>query len=421
MKFRLTVFLAVLVLPASFSQAVVIHLEAEDFKDGGEGVSYHDTDAVNRSNGQYRPSEGVDIFEMPENLGGGYGLSYAKPGEWFLMSGDTAPGPWVSDPVFPEAGNYIVRARVATDPTSHAGNIFHLEVDGAVVGIHALQTGGWLNFGTFTGITSAPISAGPHEVRFVADTDDYNINWIEFDSEIPPIGSLRNEMPAPAPEGGIGTMGIREVIDNGLIGSQDDCYESLKSGGGTIVDYTASVLNLHDNAGTGSFGGDVPFGVVNEQHRERGQIEHLSLFAQGTVRIPTSGLYTFGVNSDDGFSLLFPGHEFLSAPGDGIKAQLVALTEGKALTSWGGKGPSDVLGVIHLDAGNHPFMLTYHEATQGAGLELFAADGARTQFDGDFQLVGHPSGLQLVPEPSTLILLVIGAFGLVAYGWRRRK
>ena len=55
-------------------------LQLENFDEGGEGVAYHDTDAVNQG-GAYR-STGVDIEAIPASAGGGYALDFAKAGEW---------------------------------------------------------------------------------------------------------------------------------------------------------------------------------------------------------------------------------------------------------------------------------------------------------------------------------------------------
>ena len=53
-------------------------IEAEDFDDGGEGLTYHDMDPVNIP-GAYRTDEGVDIYSRN---GTGYHIGNALPGEW---------------------------------------------------------------------------------------------------------------------------------------------------------------------------------------------------------------------------------------------------------------------------------------------------------------------------------------------------
>jgi hypothetical protein len=59
-----------------------VTLQMVDYRDGGEGVSYHDTDVANKG-GEYRPSEGVDI---QSNAGGGFNICYGEATEWLEYS-----------------------------------------------------------------------------------------------------------------------------------------------------------------------------------------------------------------------------------------------------------------------------------------------------------------------------------------------
>jgi len=188
-------------------------------------------------------------------------------------------------------------------------------------------------------------------------------------------------------------IGIREVIDNEEIGEISDqgvCYVSLNSGMGTIVDHWKSVLNIQDSGGTGHFGNDDVFGVVDIGHRGQGGVDDLSLIARGSIYIPSGegGQYTFGVCSDDGFTLQFPGNHFTSVVG----GELANFAGGAAIRYYGNRGTVDTLGVIGLPAGEHPFWLTYHERDAGTSVELFAAKGRYSAFDPHvFRLIGHKS------------------------------
>ena len=159
--------------------------------------------------------------------------------------------------------------------------------------------------------------------------------------------------PFPGPQGGGGYIGIREVIDNGNINSQDDCNDSLTSGAGTIVDYNAPVLNIQDSGPTGHFGGDDVFGVVTAGHRTYGTVDDISLAAKGTVEIPADGDYTFCLTTDDGFMLRFQGHDFISMSGGG---EIVPFANGNALRFWPNRPLADTFGIIYLPAGHHPFL-----------------------------------------------------------------
>jgi len=228
-----------------------------------------------------------------------------------------------------------------------------------------------------------------------AEYRQYSVSPLTDFPTLPVLG------PFPGPEGGDGYMGIREVIDNGDIRDQDGCYDSLKSGTGTIVNYTAPVLNIHDSNNRGHFLDDDVFGVVTAGHLAEGDVNDISIVAKGTVEIPTGGYYTFCVGSDDGFTLQFPGHDFTSVSGpgsSGIFPNIVPFANGNALRFWGTRGIADTLGVIYLPAGNHPFVLTYHEGVSGSGIEFSAAPGVKTQFDEQFRLVGHQS-IGTIPVP----------------------
>jgi len=207
--------------------------------------------------------------------------------------------------------------------------------------------------------------------------------------------SIRPGLP-DNPAGGEGYMGIREVSDNGEINDQGACYASLSSGGGTIVDYTAPVLNIQDSGGNGHYGDDDVFGVVTTGGAV-GTTDYISLMARGTIRIPAGqgSFRTFGINSDDGFTLQFPGHDFISA----IGGELVDLEASVALRFSGGRVAGDTLGIIWLPAGDHAFWLTYHEEQGDAAVEFFAAKGNYETFDPQaFHLVGAP-GIGSVAVP----------------------
>lgn len=133
--------------------------------------------------------------------------------------------------------------------------------------------------------------------------------------------------------------------------------------------------------------------------------------ATGVVRIPAAGAYTFGVSSDDGFSLQV-GTFNIAFPGR--------------------RAPGETYGTFNfIQPGNYPVNLVYFQHTVNAELELFASPGKYTlygQAGSDFQLVGSAAvgALDLatsnvgspVPEPSGIALLAPLALGLL---WRPRR
>ena len=212
-----------------------------------------------------------------------------------------------------------------------------------------------------------------------------------------PVILTEPELPPDSPAGADGYMGIREVIDNGEIQDQSACYASLNSSMGNIVDHWKPVLNIQDSGENGNYDNDDVFGIVDMGYRERGGIDYLSMIVKGTIHIPEgeSGTYTLGVNSDDGFTLQFPGQNFISV----VNGEIVEFETGTALRFYGVRATADTLGVIDLPAGDHPFWLTFHESVGGAVVEFFAARGVHSAFDPVvFRLVGDVDGLQLVGQ-----------------------
>ena len=105
--------------------------------------------------------------------------------------------------------------------------------------------------------------------------------------------------------------------------------------------------------------------------------------ATGLVRVPTAGTWTFGVSSDDGFSLTVGGQ---SIAFDGLR------------------GADNTLGTFTFAAaGDYDLSLLFFENGGGSGLELFAAQGNKTAFDSTFRLVGDTArgGLAMTSTPFT--------------------
>ncbi|UCG56449.1 MAG: tandem-95 repeat protein [Phycisphaerales bacterium] len=183
-------------------------------------------------------------------------------------------------------------------------------------------------------------------------------------------------------------MMIRELIDSGEVWDQITCRQVLAAGTGTFVDYEAPVLNISDSPGAGGyFGNDDPFGVVTAGYRTPGSVDNLRLYATGRVQIHARGDYTFGVRSDDGFTLQFPGYDFHSP----VNGEILNFAGGAALAFNDCRPAAATLGVLTLPAGCHEFRLWFHEHEFDAEVEFFAAEGFHAEFDPDvFGLVGDP-------------------------------
>lgn len=233
--------------------------------------------------------------------------------------------------------------------------------------------------------------------------------------------------PADAPVPGFGVMGVRQISRStggtGDILSQDAARDLLQSppAGWVIADGTRSYLNISENRyfSTQSTGGTAPDQNFLDPPGSPGiPTDRIVLLANGIIHIPEGqgGVHTFGVSSDDGFTLHFPGNPFTATSGTGTQSRDRTATStpprsadaapdgtvtvitpqdpagSVALTYYGGRGiGNDTFGQVNLAAGYHPFQLTYHENTGGQGIEFYAARGAHTSFNGNFNLVGAPA------------------------------
>ena len=140
----------------------------------------------------------------------------------------------------------------------------------------------------------------------------------------------------------------------------------------------ARVINYFNTGSPGNFDNDRPFPGTTLN----ADVEDFVVLVTGKVMIPATGEWTFGVNSDDGFSMTL-------------------TRKGKTYTSSypDPRGPGDTLTVFNItEAGSHDLRLVFYERGGGSELELFAARGNITSFSANqFRLVGDVSagGLQV--------------------------
>lgn len=139
-------------------------LEFENFDNGGEGVSYHDTDSVNLG-GAYRDTA-VDIQAIPS---GGYNLGFAKVGEWTQYTVNVA-----------STGDYDLEVRLAS---LRGGGTFRLEMDGSLLAgnVTVPNTHDWSKYQVVE-MGTVHITAGTHILRLVMSSDDSTGYVANFDS-----------------------------------------------------------------------------------------------------------------------------------------------------------------------------------------------------------------------------------------------
>jgi hypothetical protein len=136
----------------------------------------------------------------------------------------------------------------------------------------------------------------------------------------------------------------------------------------TVVTAMASVINYLNTGDSAHYVNDQPFPGTTIGS----DVENFVILATGTVSIPQTGPWTFGVNSDDGFEL--------------------KLTKGTTTftTSYPPpRGPADTLATFNItETGLYNLRLVFYEQGGGSELELFAAKGSFTTFNSTFRLVG---------------------------------
>ena len=134
-------------------------IEAENYDKGGEGLSYHDEDAVNLG-GQYR-TDGVDIGAIPS---GGNFVGYTATGEWMEYTINVA-----------EAGNYDFV--MSTSSLGGAG-LMSIDLDGTLLksSIPLPKTVDWNTFVISTIRVSLPV--GKHLLRLNVQNFGFNIDKI---------------------------------------------------------------------------------------------------------------------------------------------------------------------------------------------------------------------------------------------------
>ena len=117
-----------------------------------------------------------------------------------------------------------------------------------------------------------------------------------------------------------------------------------------------------------------------------GEMNNFVIEALALITIPTAGQWSFGVNSDDGFSL-----------------ELDNGADNFYMEFPGGRGASDTISTFNITtAGIYNLRLVQFEGGGGSSCELFAAQGAHGGFDaGAFDLVGDTAngGLAVYSEP----------------------
>lgn len=241
----------------------------------------------------------------------------------------------------------------------------------------ALITGSNTGFVGFTGGTG-----GANAEQFIS-----NFNYIEGNAPVPTTPTRATLIPN-MPSGGMGFMGVREVTGAGNMGNLQQAEAGVTGSAGTRVDYTAPVINILDTGNPGDFTAplnpDDPYRSNGADVGGADQINNIAVVATGVVRVPTTGNYTFGVSSDDGFRLTVEGQNFAAATN-------ATISSGGALEFTGGRGADNVsLGTIHLTAGDHPIQLLNWEGGGGASVELISAQGHHTSLNNSFNLVGAP-------------------------------
>ena len=181
---------------------------------------------------------------------------------------------------------------------------------------------------------------------------------------------------------GVGLPGftVRQVAARPEFGSVDsiatcEALLALPKGSPLILSEATVVAPFVNYLGDGGDGN-----YTENAALPNGTAEPYAFRATGTITIPATGDYVFGLNSDDGGRIKIDG---------------VAV-----MTDDSNHGPLDNLSApVNLSAGLHTVEVIMWEGVGGDCVEFFAKAGTDAAWNADFRLVGAPGGLAVVTSP----------------------
>ena len=159
---------------APFKNAFVFPalVQAEDYDEGGQGVSYSDKDIANQGN-VYR-EDGVDVvgLECSDSAATkdckGFAVGYTQAGEWMEYSVNV-----------PADAKYFVKANVAT--ASETSSFMLLVDNNAVTDTIAVpKTDSTWDVYKEIDVGTVELKQGEHVIRLLITGDYLNIDWIQF-------------------------------------------------------------------------------------------------------------------------------------------------------------------------------------------------------------------------------------------------
>ena len=170
-------------------QVIPGRVEMELYDSGGEGVAYHDTDAVNHGSGElnkgdsfldrFRQDEGVDISYTKKDIDKTVEGVQEKVGELYL--GWTAPGEWVNYTVDVKAsGTYTINAHMSsrTDAAQISLAFDGVDKTGPIL---LPTTTHWHIWRIATNLAQVKLEQGPQVMKLsVLKEGNFNLDYLEF-------------------------------------------------------------------------------------------------------------------------------------------------------------------------------------------------------------------------------------------------
>ncbi|MES2732523.1 MAG: carbohydrate-binding protein, partial [Bacteroidota bacterium] len=280
-------------------------VETENFDNGGEGVSYHDTTPANLI-GPFRTNYAVDTEPCSES---GNNIAFSDNGEWLEYTVNVAA-----------TGTYTLDTRVSSPIATGS---FHVEMDGTnVTGTLTVpNTGGWQTWQNVS--KTVNLTSGQHIMRFVIDTKEFNINKFTFTTQ----GNPQVQAPFPGPN----ATAIPGVVE----------AENFDNGGESIAYHDSEEAN---QGGVGSrLGPDVFTCVSSEGTNALGWVNN-GEWMEYTLNAATAGSYNINARVASVFNT---GVFHLEWDGNNISGPIAVPNTG----DW--QGWQSVTKTVTLTAGQH--------------------------------------------------------------------